>query len=388
MVLLESIPGVNSPMPSRFGVLLGIAGLFCVPCSVARADDSGTEAVLEDVRVEFDLPAVGAIVFRSDEILTRAAVGKRARDYEAAVTVKDKWHLGSITKSMTATLAAILVEEKKLTWETSIEAQLEKFKIHDDYKPITLQQLMLHRGGFPENTIGGPWYRLMWTTGTERNQRAKLMKGALVIPPEVEPGTKAHYANLNFIVAGAMLEEAADAPWSEMMRARLFDPLGMNSAGFGVCATKQKTDQPWGHTEDGRPVAPETMGADNPPVLGPAGTVHCSLNDLARYGSFHLRLGTTVKGKRLLPRASFRRLHGKDNQNDEWGFGWVKVDRPWAGGIALTHVGTNTMNYAVVWLAPERKLGLAVVTNQGGDKAFKALDTVVSKLISEHAKDL
>ena len=64
----------------------------------------------------------------------------------------------------------------------------------------------------------------------------------------------------------------------------------MNSAGFGMPATKDKTDQPWGHRlKDGKIEAvPPGPGDDNPAAIGPGGTVHCSIEDLARFAAFHV----------------------------------------------------------------------------------------------------
>jgi hypothetical protein len=57
------------------------------------------------------------------------------------------------------------------------------------------------------------------------------------------------------------------------------------------------------------------------------------------------------------------------------------VDRTWAGGKALTHAGSNTQNYALVWMAPLKDFAVLVMTNQGGDKAAKACDDTATALI-------
>lgn len=351
-----------------------------------KAEDSLAD-LLEKTSAEHDLPAMGAIAFRSNALLDRGVTGFRARGKEEKVTVSDKWHIGSLTKSMTATVAAMLVEDRKITWETTIQDQLGKrFKIDDAYQPVTLRDLMRHRGGFPSKTTSGTWWELMRDEGGERQQRKRVLREVFRMEPETTPIAEVHYANLNFIVAGGMLEEAADTAWQELIQTRLFAPLGMTSAGFGPPAANRKIEQPWGHQADGKAVDPDSKSADNPPVLGPAGTVHCSLNDLARYYSFHLRRGTSAKGTRLLNESMFPTLHGKDQVEDQWGLGWIKAERPWAGGIALNHAGTNTMFYAVVWLAPERDFGVVVVTNQGGESAAKATDSVASVLVSRFGK--
>jgi CubicO group peptidase (beta-lactamase class C family) len=139
-----------------------------------------------------------------------------------------------------------------------------------------------------------------------------------------------------------MLEQAAGKPWEELMRAMLFEPLGMHSAGFGAPATPGKVDQPWGHTK--KPLsAPESVPpgprADNPPAIGPAGTVHCSLPDLAQFIVF--RLGGERGASELLNAESFTKLH--TSAGDDYALGWVVLERKWAGGRALMHNGYDVL---------------------------------------------
>ncbi len=177
-----------------------------------------------------------------------------------------------------------------------------------------------------------------------------------------------------------MLETVTDQPYETLLEQRLFKPLRMSQTGFGPMASPGEVDQPWGHTVEGDPVAPERPGSDNPPALAPAGTVHCALRDLARYGAFHLSRGKSAPG--TLSVEAFARLHGDANAADDaWGLGWVRVPRAWGKGVALQHNGSNTMHMASMWLALEADFGAVVVANAGGDKASKACGEMVGKLV-------
>jgi CubicO group peptidase (beta-lactamase class C family) len=170
--------------------------------------------------------------------------------------------------------------------------------------------------------------------------------------------------------------------WEDLMRDELFTPLGMTTAGFGPPGTAAAVDQPWGHHVVGATWMPIRPGpdADNPAVIGPAGTVHCSLADWAKYAAFHLR-GARGKEPRL-PAEVFRKLHTPlPGDNPDYAFGWIVTDRDWAGGAALTHAGSNTMWFAMIWLAPKRDLAYLAATNVGNDMAFAACDAAIGKLI-------
>src|SRR6185503_3593478 len=123
--------------------------------------------------------------------------------------------------------------------------------------------------------------------GTPVEQRMTLVEGVITKPPVSKPGTTYLYANAGFAIAGAMAEALSDKPWEDLMRQRIFDPLGMKAAGFGAPGDAASLDQPRGHRADGTPVHPGP-GADNPAAIGPGGTVHCAIEDWAKFIAFHL----------------------------------------------------------------------------------------------------
>jgi len=127
-------------------------------------------------------------------------------------------------------------------------------------------------------------------------------------------------------------------------------------------------------------MAPGTS-ADNPPGIGPAGTVHCNLVDMARYVTFHL---AGERGQlELLTQESFNKLHTAVANNSGYGLGWIVGERPWANGKTLSHTGSNLQWFTNVWIAPNRDWACVVVTNFGGTGAFEATDAVVARMIQE-----
>jgi len=161
------------------------------------------------------------------------------------------------------------------------------------------------------------------------------------------------------------------------MQERIFEPLKMDSAGFGGAASKRKEDQPWGHKSKNTPQQPG-LGDDNPDVLGPAGTVHCSLMDLARYVKMH---ATHEVGPILKNPETFKLLQTVAEGNDNYACGWVVTKRPWAKGPALYHNGSNTMNYCLIWMAPKRQFAAIAVSNTNHESSATPCDSVVNNFI-------
>jgi len=273
---------------------------------------------------------------------------------------------------MTATLAAMLVEDGKLNWTTRIVDVFPEFKgkIDERYETVTLEQLLTHRSGLPTHPPTVARDRAREQHGTPVQQRYEFIQAVLREKPEAVPGTKMIYSNQGYAIAGAMLEKIANKPWEDLIRERLFNPLHMQTAGFGPPYTNERTNQPWGHLDIGG--TPIPSNGDNPPAIAPAGSVHCSLDDLSRFLMLHLEPDKA----RLLKPETIRKLHTPPSGGD-YAFGWNIVKSHGAGGTALTHAGSNTMWMLDMWLLPDKKLIIIAATNTGSSVAIKACNDAV-----------
>ncbi len=362
----------------RLWTLLGsILTLFTITGNAAPATPEDMSKELEALRQKHDLPALAVVVVKDGQICHRAATGVRKFGDPTPITTNDVFHIGSCTKSMTATLAAKLIEEGKLRWETTITDVFPALKgiIDPQYDNVTVEQLLQHRGGVPGTPPPAAWKRAWEQTGTPTEQRLEFVKAVLRQSPEAPPGTKTIYSNQGYSVVGAMLEKLTGTPWEKLITERLFKPLHMDTAGFGPPGTRGAIDAPWGHTRTPRSIRPSQE--DNPPAIAPGGRVHCSLDDLARFTIFHLQRGQTNS---LLQPATLAKLHTPPEGSD-YACGWVVVQRGWAGGSAIMHNGSNNMWYVVMWLAPEKNFLVIVGTNIAGPGAEKGCDEVASKMI-------
>ena len=318
-------------------------------------------------------PAVFVAIDRGTENPLIAAAGIRKSGNNTPVTSDDKIHLGSCTKSMTAVLIARLVEQKKLAWTDTIETRMPEVakKIPESHRQVTLAQLLQHRSGFPADARN--WW--MRDGATISEFRIAILTDSLNNLPLKPAGKEELYSNLGYMTAGLMAEYAMGSSWEQLIQQYVFHPLDMATAGFGPPSTLGSLEQPWGHllTEDNRFNA---LQHDNAPALGPAGTVHMSVRDWCKY--CQIFCGNGPKG--YLSDDSIKKLVTPD-LNDKYALGWGAVDRPWAGGRALTHSGSNTMWFSTVWIAPAEKTVYIVSVNVGGGKAAKFADGAIGKLI-------
>ena len=354
--------------------------------AAAHEGEELDEAVLETIRARHNLPALAAAVVRDGRVLAVGAVGVRKAGSDVRVTTEDCFHIGSCTKAMTATLVEMLVEQGKLAWSATLAEVFPDLAdaMRPEYRKVALHEVLAHRAGLPGAADSWPkgmsFLDVHRLPGLPRDQRREYLRRILAQEPAATPGETFLYSNAGYALLGAAAEKAADTPWETLMRDRVFKPLGMTSAGFGSMGTPGRIDQPWQHrAENGRavPVEPGPL-SDNPASIGPGGTVHCSVGDWAKFVAAHL---AGARGRPTpLPVKDWSPLHTPAFGGDYAG-GWTATDRPWGGGRVYTHAGSNTMNYAVVWMAPLRNFAVVVATNQGGDAAPKACDEVAAAMV-------
>lgn len=344
--------------------------LCLIPGSVHAADPSPADvsALLAPIVRKHNVPGMAAAVVRHGRTVALGVAGVRARGKPDAIAADDHFHIGSDTKAMTAMLCGILVDEGKLNWEQTLAETFPELNrsMHPRYRAVTLEQLLTHRGGAPGDlTKDELWVKLRQHKGTPTAARGLLLRAVTSRPPEVAPGTAFVYSNAGYTIAGHMAEKVTGKSWEDLMRERIFRPLGMTTAGFGAPGTRAQNDQPRGHTADGSPVEPGPA-ADNPVAIGPAGIVHCSIGDWARFVAANLPSAET----RLVTPETLEKLHAPAPGEPKYAMGWIIADgQPWAGGRALTHGGSNTMWFAVAWLAPEKDFAVLVACNQANDTA-------------------
>jgi CubicO group peptidase (beta-lactamase class C family) len=377
--------------------------------SPLRADETGMPPVddlsslLAESVKKHKLPGMAAAIVGGGRITAIGAAGVRVRGHQEKITTDDLFHIGSDTKSMTATLIAILIEEGKLRWNSTPAEVFAGHGIqHIDpaWKKVTLEELLSHHAGVRPNPDMSTLDSLL--IFKPREQRLRVCRTILEKPPDHEPGKDFLYSNAGYIIAGAMAEAVTDQPWEDLMIERVFKPLGMKHVGFGPPGLSPKgarpsssITQPWGHEGAGAGMEPGP-GADNPPSLGPAGRVHLTLSDWARYATLHLSAehpeanasagGRPLLPAPLLPAAQLRHLHTPfggpiDKSGAKYAMGWAVISRATPGQIELTHAGSNGMWYADISLRMWENRAILIVTNQGDKAASRACAEVRATLV-------
>lgn len=330
----------------------------------------------------YGVPAVGLARIGHEGVEEVACLGERKEGTGIAVTVDDLWHMGSCTKSMTAVLMARLVEQGLLEWDAPLAPLLAAAgtDVHPDFAGLTLRHLLSHRSGMPTDPSAEEVDASFHSGVPLHELRAGLAAQAVAERPASKPGEAFHYSNLGYVVAGALAEQVTGMAWEDLMRSEVFAPLHLSSAGFGAPGReahpgvlgrllgREPIVQPWGHMADASGNALSALPpyddalADSAPVMGPAGTVHLSLPDFARYVAFHASRGATEPG--YLRSETVDALH-RPLPGEEYALGWfaLSAQDSGTGCSVIWHEGSNAAWYAAMMIVPELGRAWALVCN-------------------------
>ena len=309
-----------------------------------RADERLND-ILAPIRDEHHLPGLIGAILSGEGLAAIGAVGIRKIGSPEPMQITDRVHIGSCTKTMTATLAGMLVDEGELKWGSTIAEIFPDAadQVHPGYRRVTLAQLLTHRAGLPHNID-----RKQLDGRTPTEQRTSILTTMLKDPPRHKPGSAYEYSNVGYTLAGLMTEKVTDQSWNDLMKRRIFGPLEMATAGFGSPGQRGTVEQPWGHRELKGEIQPTQLGTA--PPLDPAGGVYCSLPDWSRFAALHL---AAARGRpRLLKAATFRALHTPP-PGFEYAGGWFVCQRPGpAAGPSPTAAPTPRSSSRSGWPRP------------------------------------
>jgi CubicO group peptidase (beta-lactamase class C family) len=385
---------------SRVWMVL-VATVLCCTAGSAAAQVS-LDALLAPWLARYELPALAAAVVKDGKVIAVGAIGTRKAGAQLPVTVHDRFHLGSDTKAMTALLAAMFVEAGKLRWDSTIAEVFPELAetMDQGLRRVTLEQFLSHTSGVPSDNevFGDLLEKSPAQDGNLDELRYWLVQQWSTQPLVSEPGTMFAYANMNYVIVGAMIERVGGKTWDELITERVFTPLGLRSAGLGPQATLGKIDAPLGHLMiDGKTKAfLAGPNGDNLPIIGPAGIAHMSVLDFARWAGWNA--GEGKRGPKLVRPETLKKLHtpviSMPEKKDAapgtparggYALGWGELPVDWAPEPLVYHGGSNEKNLAHIWIEPRRDFAMVVVTNIAGSKADEALFALAPELYAKFA---
>ena len=320
------------------------------------------DTVLQEERKRLACPGIVAGFIDAGNKPQIASVGIQRVGSDTPLHVTDALHLGSCTKALTALLIGDAIGAGQLRFKTTLGAFSPVWK-KSPWADRTIDDVLRHEAGLPENA---KWWGLAGTGLAVTGQRRDVLNTKWLDGSKRTTRGKYAYSNVGYVVLGSVIDTVYGMPYEDVMQLRIARSNLLQSTGFGNPPSVS------GHSKDQQGYLSTTL--DNPPVMNSAGRLHMSMGDWLQTASLH------TNSRTFLPQDVRNQLQFSSLDGGYAG-GWLVTKRSWAAGPALTHAGSNTFWFAVMWIAPNTGRAFAAVANAAGAEVSNSLDRIIGAMI-------
>ena len=329
------------------------------------------EELAHQISDSANAPAMGIAVLRDGKLSVGISGVRNINEPEHArerVQPNDVWSIGSIGKSICATVIGALIERGKLRWDETLAEALPALPMDAGYAKVTLEQLMHHRGGVPQDLdfTDARVEEIAGDAKTPTTFRERYARDILARKPIAAPGARFAYSNAGYALLSVIAEHAAGTPYETLLHDIIFSPLHLHDSYTD--ADRLPKARPSGHVDQGLSLVAHNMtGPIEAMLAGAGGGLFMSLGDLATYGAAHLKGLRGQDG--LLKAATIARLHLGIPEIPNGRFyacGWSSESvpglQPFDG-----HNGSNGTMRSELAIFPEANLVVVGIANRGGE---------------------
>ncbi|MEM6965805.1 MAG: serine hydrolase domain-containing protein [Bacteroidota bacterium] len=279
--------------------------------------------IREQFRIGNAPTGMAVAIVKDGKILLEKGYGLKLAGSRDSVDRNTVFRIASLSKGFASVLAAMMVAEKKLTWNAKVKDYIPNFRLSNDTatQMLNLRHVLSHATGLPRHTYGN-----LIEAGQSMEQMIPQLAS---VPLIAKPGRVMAYQNLAYSLCQPMLESATGMTYDSLLQQYIYNPLGMQGASTNFDSLLNHTNLAQPHRSPNGP--PRRQKADYFSVL-PAAGVNASIADMALW--LQLLLGhrpDIISGKNLEP------IYKKNNtlpKNNPWSRSWD---------------GVNSVGYAMGW---------------------------------------
>jgi CubicO group peptidase (beta-lactamase class C family) len=353
---------------SAFVSLFTATLLVSAPLAAAAGNDPVAEldAFITRALKEYQVPGAAVAVVRDGKVALVKGYGVRNVNKPGAVDENTIFQLASVTKTLTASAAATVVDEGKLDWDKPIFNYLPEFVGYDPYMTrwLTERDLLAQRTGWPAYT------------GDQLDSfgydRAEILRRLRFFKPRYSLREVAQYSNPGFFVAGEVAARCAKQSWNDLVEQRLFKPLEMSRSGTVIKALQDPNATAAHAVVDGKIALVEPTELD---VTGAASSGTSTAADISKLMLMFLNKGT-FKDKRILKPETVAEIFKRsmvskidftdlppisDATGFYYGLGVGSYD--YAGHQIIEKGGALAGVRTIIVLVPDKNAGIVVLAN-------------------------
>ena len=363
-----------------------LTGLMLVTIHQAFAQSAKAEAAIQSIMQSNPVVGLSVAVVKNNKVIYNHSFGFKDVEKQLPLTNASIFRIASISKSFTTTAIMQLVAEKKIRLDQDI-SELVGFKVRNPAYPntvITLKMALSHRSSINDSE---GYFSLDAIDPATNPNFAKCYNA-------YEPDKGYMYCNLNYNLAGSILEKITGIRFDKYIQQQILDPLGLYG-GYNVNALDTQliakiyefNKQTQGFTLSTSAYVPRTEEINNytmgrtTPIFSPTGGMKISANDLAKYMIMHSQLGK-YKGGRLIPKKLSQQMQAIISEEENYGMALETTTQLIAGKTMIGHTGSAYGLYSMLFFEPKEKIGFIVISNGCDTKTINGFNAVLHQTVN------
>jgi CubicO group peptidase (beta-lactamase class C family) len=325
------------------------------------------DRIVRDSIAAWHIPGAAVAVVKDDRLIHLKGYGVRELG-GAPVTPDTVFQLASTSKAFASAAMAALVDDKKMKFDDPVRRHVDYFRLGDPCADsmVTMRDIVSHRTGLSRHDE-------MWDYAPWTREEILHRVGQVALS---KPFRSAYqYQNIMFMAATEAVESASGQEFEAFMRARFFEPLGMNNTVISEGAWQHAANRAISYSYNPKTNVYKPANTSPYETLGGAGSIKSSARDMAQWVRFQLNDGT-IDGRRLVSESSLRetktphtilpfddstREDSPETNINTYAMGWRVQD--YRGELLVSHGGALNSFRAQVAMLPKQKVGIVVLTN-------------------------
>lgn len=350
------------------------------------AQPEKASAAIRQIMQENPVMGISVAVVKKGKIIFTEAYGMKNAESHTPLSTDDIFRIASISKSFSATSLMQLVEKKKLSLDDNV-SKLIGFKVNNPKFPnteITLRMLLSHTSSLNDSE----GYFTLDAINPNKNPNWEKCYNSY------EPGKGYQYCNLNFNIAGTIIERISGERFDRYVKQHILNPLklyggyNVNELDSNRFATLYEYDteaarfipSPGAYNPRKEEITNYVMGYSTP-VFSPTGGMKISARDLAKYMTMHMLQGK-YKNHKILSKTSARIMQTPLSKEQNYGLALWKTNKLIPGETLTGHTGSAYGLYSAMFFEPDKKFGIVVITNGCHPSEKDGYNTVLYRVVN------
>ena len=352
--------------------------------TIAQAEKA--EAAIQQLMQTTPVVGLSVAVVKDNKIIYNHSFGYKDLEQKLPLQNDHIFRIASISKSFTTTAIMQLVAKKQISLDQDV-SELVGFKVRNPKFPITvitLKMLLSHRSSINDSE----GYFSLDAIDPAKNPNWEKSYNAY------EPNKGYMYCNLNYNLAGSILEKITGVRFDQYIQQQILDPLGLYG-GYNVNALDSNliakiyeykrdstkfTHSPSAYAPRTEEINNYTMGRSTP-IFSPTGGMKISAHDLAKYMIMHSQLGK-YNGGRMISKKLSKQMQAIISEEENYGMALETSTQLITGKTMIGHTGVAYGLYSIMFFEPKEKIGFVVISNGCDPKTINGINGVLHKTVN------